>query len=119
VNLLIQMGLEPEAELTARGVPEVSAFVKDEEALKVIELVVSQQIFSRPYIAPPGTPEEQVKTLRAAFMATLNDKQLREEAEKLRLDVTPASGERLQDAVQKLYATPKPIVERAREAIKP
>jgi tripartite-type tricarboxylate transporter receptor subunit TctC len=119
LNLIVQMGLEPEADLTARGVPEVWTYVKDEEARRVVELVVSQQIFSRPYIAPPGTPAEQVKTLRAAFAATLQDKQLREEAEKLRLDITPSPGERLQEVVQKLYATPKNIVERAKEAIKP
>jgi tripartite-type tricarboxylate transporter receptor subunit TctC len=119
LNILVQMGLEPEAELTKRGVPEVWKFVKDEDTRKVIELVISQQIFSRPYIAPPGTPAEQVKTLRAAFTAALQDKQLLEEAEKLRLDITPSPGERLQDVVQKLYASPKNIVERAKEAIKP
>jgi hypothetical protein len=52
-------------------------------------------------------------------MAALQDKQLLEEADKLRLDVTPSPGERLQDVVQKLYATPKAIVDRAKEAIKP
>ena len=98
---------------------KVWTLVKDEDTRKVIELVVSQQIFSRPYIAPPGTPAEQVKTLRAGFMAALQDKQLLEEAEKLRLDITPSPGERLQDVVQKLYATPKNIVDRAKEAIKP
>jgi tripartite-type tricarboxylate transporter receptor subunit TctC len=119
LNILVQMGLEPEAELTQRGVPEVWTFVKDEDTRKVIELVISQQIFSRPYIAPPGTPAEQVKILRAAFMAALQDKQLLDEAGKLRLDVTPSPGDRLQDVVQKLYATPKAIVDRAKEAIKP
>lgn len=119
LNLLVQLGLEPEPELTTLGVPEVWNFIKDEGTRKVVELVVSQQIFSRPYIAPPGTPDEQLKTLRAAFMATLKDKQLRDEAERLRIDISPFPGEKLQEIVERLYATPKAIVERAKEAIKP
>lgn len=119
MNILVQMGIESDPELTQKGVPEVWKFVKDEETRQVIELIVAQQIFGRPYIAPPGTAPEQVKTLRAAFMATMQDKQFLEEAEKARIDIAPSSGEKVQDVVQKLYASPKHIVERAKEAIQP
>ena len=119
LNLLVQMGIEPDAELSKKGVPEVWKFVKDDETRQVIELIVAQQIFGRPYIAPPGTPAEQVKTLRGAFMATMQDKQFLEEAEKARIDIAPSSGEKVQDVVLKLYAAPKNIVERAKDAIQP
>jgi len=119
LNILIQTGVEAEPELTKRGVPEVWKFVKDEETRQVIELIVSQQIFGRPYIAPPGTAPEQVKTLRAAFMATMQDKQFLEEAEKARIDIAPSPGEKVQDIVQKLYDAPKHIVEKAKDAIQP
>ena len=119
INILVQTGLDPEPELTERGVPEVWKFVKDDETRQIIELIVAQQIFGRPYIAPPGTPAEQVKTLREAFMATLQDKEFLEEAEKARIDVTPSPGEKVQDMVLKLYASPKHVIERAKEAIQP
>jgi tripartite-type tricarboxylate transporter receptor subunit TctC len=85
----------------------------------VAEMVVSQQIFQRSYIAPPGTPAEQIATLRTAFDATMKDPQFLADADTVRIAITPLSGAKVQDIVQKLYATPKAIVERARQVIKP
>ena len=119
INILVQMGIEPDRELTEKGVPEVWKFVKNDETRQIIELIVAQQIFGRPYVAPPGTAPEQVKTLRAAFMATMQDKQFLEEAEKARIDIAPSSGEKVQDVVLKLYAAPKDIVDKAKDAIQP
>ena len=119
VNLLLQVGLEPNAELTRMGVPSVFKYVKSDEARKVIELVISQQVFQRSYIAPPGLPAEQLETLRSAFDATMSDRQFLDDAEKIRIDVSPLSGAKVQALVQKLYATPKDIVARARQAITP
>src|SRR5499426_2305592 len=50
VNLLLQVGLEPNAELTRMGVPSVFKYVKSDEDRKVVELVISQQVFQRSYI---------------------------------------------------------------------
>jgi tripartite-type tricarboxylate transporter receptor subunit TctC len=119
VNLLLQVGLEPNAELTRMGVPSVFKYVKSDEARKVVELVISQQVFQRSYIAPPGLPAEQLETLRSAFDATMSDRQFLDDAEKIRIDVSPLSGAKVQALVQKLYATPKDVVARARQAITP
>jgi tripartite-type tricarboxylate transporter receptor subunit TctC len=119
LNILVQVGLDPNAELTAMGVPELWKFVGNEEDRKVTEMVVSQQIFQRSYIAPPGTPAEQIATLRTAFDATMNDPQFLADAETVRIAITPLSGAKVQDIVAKLFATPKAIVERARQVIKP
>jgi len=119
VNVLLQVGLEPNDELTRMGVPSVFKYVKNEDDRKVVELVISQQVFQRSYIAPPGLPAEQLGTLRSAFDATMGDKQFLEDAEKARLDISPLSGTKVQDLVQKLYATPKDVIVRARQAITP
>jgi tripartite-type tricarboxylate transporter receptor subunit TctC len=119
VNVLLQVSLEPHAELTRMGVPTVWNYVKNADDRKVVELVISQTVFHRSYIAPPGTPAEQLNILRTAFDATMRDKELIEDAEKLRIDIAPLSGDKVQELVQKLYATPKDIVERAKTAIKP
>ena len=76
-------------------------------------------MFGRPYLAPPGVPAEPVEILRAAFAATLQDKDFLADAERTRIDVAPSSGERVQQLVEALYATPKATVERAKELIKP
>jgi tripartite-type tricarboxylate transporter receptor subunit TctC len=119
VNILVQVNVEAEDELTRLGVPPVWQFVKDETDRRAVELIIGQQVFGRPYIAPPGVPADRIATLRAAFAATLQDKAFLAEAEKLRIDVSPSSGQKVQQTVEKLYATPKPILDRARELVKP
>jgi tripartite-type tricarboxylate transporter receptor subunit TctC len=119
LNLLVQVGLEPNPELTNMGVPDIWKYVEGEDNRKIVELVVSQQVFQRSYIAPPGTPIEQVNTLRSAFDATVVDPQFLADAETTRIAIQPLSGAKVQEIVAKLYATPKTIVERAKQVIKP
>jgi tripartite-type tricarboxylate transporter receptor subunit TctC len=116
-NVLLQVSLEPHPELTKMGVPSVFNYVKDDDR-KVVELVISQTVFLRSYILPPETPAAQVNILRAAFDATMKDKPFLDEAEKLRIDITPLSGAAVQELVKKIYSSPKDIVERAKKAIR-
>src|SRR5206468_2474023 len=119
VNLLLQVGLEPNPELTGMGVPSVFQYVSSNEDRKVVELVISQQVFQRSYIAPPGLAREPLDALRSGFDATMNDPQFLDDAQRMRIDVSPLSGAHVQDLVHKLYATPKDVVMRARAAITP
>jgi tripartite-type tricarboxylate transporter receptor subunit TctC len=118
-NLLLQVGLEPNPELTRMGVPSVFEFVNSEADRKVVELIISQQVFQRSYIAPPDLPATSLETLRSAFDATMSDKQFLQDAESMRIDIEPLSGGKVQELVRKLYATPRDIVERARQAVMP
>jgi tripartite-type tricarboxylate transporter receptor subunit TctC len=119
LNLLVQVGLQPQQELTKLGVPTIWSFIKDENNRRIAELVVSQQVFQRSYVVPPGTPPEQVKILRAGFDATVKDPQFLADAAKMRISITPLSGREVQELVAKLYTTPRDFVDRARAAIKP
>jgi tripartite-type tricarboxylate transporter receptor subunit TctC len=119
LNVLVQVSLDPSPELTAAGVPDIWKFVTKDDDRKVAELVISQQVFQRSYIAPPGTPPEQVETLRKAFDETMQDPQFLADAEKMKISITPLSGGKVQDLITRLYATPKALIERAKTAIKP
>jgi tripartite-type tricarboxylate transporter receptor subunit TctC len=119
INLLLQTGLEPNPELTGMGVPSVFKYVKDEADRKAVELIVSQQVFLRSYILPAEIPAPLLDTLRAAFDATMADPQFREDANRIRIDIAPLSGTNVQELVRKLYATPKDVIMRARQAITP
>jgi tripartite-type tricarboxylate transporter receptor subunit TctC len=118
-NVLLQVSMEPHPELTRMGVPAVFQYVTGDDNRRIVELIISQTLFHRPYIAPPGTPREQLEILRAAFDRTVADKAFLEDAEKMRIDIAPLSGAKVQDIVARLYTTPKDIVERARKAIRP
>jgi tripartite-type tricarboxylate transporter receptor subunit TctC len=113
VNLLVQLGLEPDAELTRMGVPEVWKYVKSPEDRKAIELIVTQQVLGRPYFAPPGVSADRLKILRAGFAATFKDKEFLADAKKMRIDIEPLDGNKVQALVDKLYTSPKALIERA------
>jgi tripartite-type tricarboxylate transporter receptor subunit TctC len=119
VNVLLQVALEPNEELTRMGVPHVWKYVKSEENRRVVELIIGQQVFQRSYIAPPGAAPDQLATLRRAFDETMKDPQYLADADKMRIDISPLPGARVQEIVQKLHATPKDIVDKARAAIRP
>ena len=119
VNVLLHVSLEPNPELVAMKVPHVWEFVKTEQNRKVVELVIGQQVFQRSYVAPPGVAPEALNILRTAFDATMRDAQYLADADKMRIDITALPGTQVQDIVQKLHATSKDIVERARAAIRP
>jgi tripartite-type tricarboxylate transporter receptor subunit TctC len=116
-NLLVQAAAEPNAELAALNVPNIDSLVKDDLDRQAVALIVSQQIFSRPYVAPPGVPAEQVKILRDAFAAVLHDAKFLAEAEAAHLSINPTSAETVQQAVVKLYGASGDVVARARQLI--
>jgi hypothetical protein len=119
VNILLQVALDPDPELTKLGVPQVWGFIKNEADRKAVELVVSQQVFSRPHVVAPDTPADRVSLMRAAYDAVMLDKQFLADSDKARLDISPSPGSKLQTLVASVYATPGAIVERARQVITP
>jgi tripartite-type tricarboxylate transporter receptor subunit TctC len=119
LNLLLQIGPHANDELTKMSVPRLDDYMKDDNSRRVMELIVSQQAFQRPYFVAAATPEVQLATLRKAFDATMADEQFLADAKKLRIDVSPLAGATVQELVQKFYATPRDIVEQGRRAIRP
>jgi tripartite-type tricarboxylate transporter receptor subunit TctC len=119
VNVLAQIGHDPDGDLTRRGAPPIWNFITNEDDRKAVELIISQQIFHRSYIAPPGVPAAQLATLRTAFMATMKDPQFLADAQKAGVDILPLDGGKIQDVINRLAATPDPVVQRAKRAIRP
>src|SRR4029079_14365413 len=87
IRVLVQLSTKGHEDLNKRNVPRAGNFARNEDDRKVIELVFSQGIFCRPHGTPPGVPPDRVAALRKAFLAALNDKSLRTEADKMQFDV--------------------------------
>lgn len=117
VNFLVQVGFASVPELDAIDVPMLSSFVRDQETTDVVELIVGEQIFHRPYIAPPGVPQERVAVLRNAFDLMFKDDQFLRDAQQASLQILPTGGEEIQRLVNKMFYTSEPIVERAWNAL--
>ena len=116
-HVIVQAAVAPNAELAALNVPNLLSFVKNDLDKQAVLLVTGQQVLSRPYVAPPGVPAAQTKILRDAFAAVLHDPQFLADAEKARLSIHPATAETVQQTVEKLYASPANVVQRARALI--
>ena len=52
-----------------------------------MDLIYSQQLYGRPFVAPPAIPAERTKELRAAFDAALADSKLQADAKRLNLEL--------------------------------
>ena len=116
MRVLVQEHAKGHPAMNRMGMPLAVDFAKTARDRQIMELVYSQAIYGRPYILPAGVPFDRVAILRKAFAQALADKELRAEAEKLKLDVETTTGADLQDLVAKIYATPPDIVDLAREA---
>jgi tripartite-type tricarboxylate transporter receptor subunit TctC len=116
-KMLVQQNAKGSPKLNALGVPRTADFAKTPEDRKVLELIYAQQQFGRPFVMPPGSPPNRVAMMRKAFLQVLADKDLLAEAEKLKLDIDAMSGDELQGIINQIYATPKPIVDRAIKAM--
>jgi tripartite-type tricarboxylate transporter receptor subunit TctC len=98
-------------------VPSVFKFAKTEEQKKILTFVTSSVELSRPFVLPPGTPEDRVAILRAAFASALKDPLLLNEADRQKIDVTYRSPEDLLALVNELFATPKDLLDRAADLV--
>lgn len=118
VNTIVQFGLEPNPELTAMGIPSIWRFVPPQNR-KAMALVISQQLFQRPFVAPPGTPLDRVKELQHAFMAAMRDPEFLADAAKANVTIEPRSGPEVASIVAAMYASPPEVIAQMARAIKP
>jgi tripartite-type tricarboxylate transporter receptor subunit TctC len=107
INVLAQLSLSRHADLAK--VPLIMDFAKTEEQKQIFKLVFARQPMGRPFLAPPGIPADRVALLRKAFMDTLNDREFRTEADRMKLEINPVSGEAVQAIVREAYRTPKHV----------
>jgi len=114
LNILMQVGLEKAPDL---DVPLALDFAKSEEDREIMELFFIQKTVARPLVAPPNLPNDRVLALRKAFIDMTKDKAFIAEAEKLALDVEPATGEDIQKIIAKIAATPQDIADKLTKAI--
>jgi hypothetical protein len=105
-------------ELNAAGIPLMAkALAKTDEQRAVLRFLYEQNAISRPFILPPGVPDDRLQALRTAFMATARDPELQAEATKMRIDVEPITGEAVQGIVRSMYDTPTSIVQRLKRLL--
>lgn len=115
LNYILQIGLKKEADLP--DVPLLLDLAKDDETRQIFEFFSRVVAISRAIITSPGVPPERVAALRRAFDATMKDPQFIAAVEKANAEVSPMSGEDVQRTVTDTINTPKPLLDKVRQAM--
>ena len=108
--MLVQLSFRKHADLP--DVPLVMDLARTDEERKIFKLVFARLVMGWPFATPPGVPPERLAALRLAFDETMKDKDFLAEADRLVLEVTPVSGEAIQDLVKDLYDNTSPELAR-------
>jgi tripartite-type tricarboxylate transporter receptor subunit TctC len=115
VRLLAQWALQKSPELD--GVPLFLDLAKTDAERDALRLMLSRLEYGRPFFLPPNVPAARVEALRRAFDATMKDPAYLAEADKLKIDVEPLSGEAVAALVEQVSRTPAETVARVRAAM--
>jgi len=99
------------------NVPSLEDMTTTPDARLLLDLIVSVNYLGRPQATTPGVAPERVKALRDAFQATMKDAQFLAEADKLKLEVAPVSGEALTAYIVKLQEVPERLRQKAKDML--
>ena len=88
------------------------------EDRQLFEIAFAEQVMGRPFVLPPGVPEERVAALRAAFDATMKDKDFLADAARAKAEIAPVDGATINALLDRAYTAPKELVERLRALAK-
>jgi tripartite-type tricarboxylate transporter receptor subunit TctC len=94
--------------------PVIEELVKSQADRQLVDLIMSGAALGRPMTTTPAVPEERLRALRAAFLATMKDPDFIKETAALNIEIDPVAGEAMQRIVVNVLATPKPVAERAK-----
>jgi tripartite-type tricarboxylate transporter receptor subunit TctC len=87
-----------------------NGFNPEDEAM--FRLMYARQDYGRPFLTPPDVPADRVAALRKAFADTMKDEAFLAEAKKINVEIDPVPQEELTELTNKLYSTPKPLIDR-------
>jgi len=115
IRILAQWALTKSPELG--DVPMFLDQAKTDAERAALRLMLARLEYGRPFFLPPNVPAARVEALRRAFDATMKDPAYLAEADKLKIDVDPLSGEQVAALVEQVSRTDPETVARVRAAM--
>jgi len=117
LKVVLQANLKSHPEL--KNIPVSYEMAKTEEAKTLMATVLrANSPTVRPFMAPPGTPEEPVQILRKAFMTTMNDPEFLTETKKANLDINPLDGAELEQHIKEIFKLDAAQIAKLKEILK-
>jgi len=115
IRILAQWALQKSGELD--DVPLFLDVANTEGERAALRLMLARLEYGRPFFLPPNVPAARIEAVRRAFDATMKDPAYLAEADKLKIDVEPLSGEQVAALVEQVSRTPADTVARVRAAL--
>jgi tripartite-type tricarboxylate transporter receptor subunit TctC len=115
VTVLFRTGAGDDPRLS--GVPDVRSLARNDTDRQALDLILAREILGRPFLAPPGLPDERARALTSAFAASVADPDLLADAKKARADIDPVSGDEVVALLKRVYEYPEATIARAKEAL--
>jgi len=118
-QVIVVMQNAPKAHGDLPKVPLAISFAKTAEARQLIEAGVHQpSSLTYGYSLPPNTPKDRMQILRKAFLDTTRDQDLLNDAAKANLEIAPASGEEIEQNIQRMFKTDPTVVAKLKDILK-
>jgi tripartite-type tricarboxylate transporter receptor subunit TctC len=88
-----------------------------DESRRVADVILRGGDFGRPWVMPPETPAEIVKTMRVSYAKAMADPGLLEEAKKGKMEVEYVPGEELQKLAERMISQPPAVIARVKKLL--
>lgn len=115
VIMIAQNGLKRDKLIP--DVPTLVELAKSPEDKEIMTFVAAPAVLGRAVTAPPGISRDRLAVLRKAFNETMQDPDFVKAVTSRGLSVQPTSGQDVANFIQKIGATPKPVIERTKQLL--
>ncbi len=114
VRVLVQMPKKRDPRLP--NVPTIyelmDQYKTPEPGRRLARVVLTAATLGRPIVGPPALPPERAKLLREAYAGTLKDPELSAEVKKQRWEMSPLTGEELEEMAKDVIVQRREVIER-------
>lgn len=108
-RIIFQMALQKHPDLP--DVPLIIDLAETDAQKQALTLLFGRQQMGRPFVAPPGVPEDRVQLLKAALEATVNDPAFLADAAGQSLEIDWFSGDNIEALIADAYQYPDEVVQ--------
>ena len=113
---VMQMGMKRDDNFP--DVPTAIEVMTTAESKQMFEIVFTDQVMGRPFVAPPGVPADRVAALRAGFDRTMKDAAFLAEAAAQNMEIDPVAGIAINALLERVHAAPPDVIARIRALVK-
>jgi tripartite-type tricarboxylate transporter receptor subunit TctC len=114
VSVFVQFALKRHPEMP--DVPTAVDLARNDEERAILAAIMNATEVGTAFFTTPGVPADRLTALRRAFDAAMKDRDLLAEAERIKVGVSPITGEELQKLVGEVSNMSPALLEKVRAA---